>query len=72
MERSPVKNSSNILSVGHDPLTNKMHVEFRNKKVFEYDDVNAEQHANMMKADSIGSHFSKHIRTGHSCNCITK
>lgn len=72
MDMKQVPNSSNILEAGHDPLTNKMRVKFRNQKLFEYDNVSAEQHANMMKADSVGSHFSKHIRHNHECTCLDK
>jgi hypothetical protein len=61
MNREPV-NSSNIASVGHDPHTNVMEIEFRSGKVFQYDDVNPDEHAAMLRAPSIGSHFANILR----------
>lgn len=59
MERTPVS-SSGIKSIGHDG--SRLHVEFSSGAVHEYDGVTPEAHAELMAADSIGSHFSKHIR----------
>lgn len=61
MNRLPVK-SSNIKSIGHDPLSNKLHVEFGNGRVFEYDGVDTDMHSKLMSADSAGSFFSRNIR----------
>lgn len=56
MERTPVK-SSNIKSVGHDPVSNKLHVEFNSGKVFEYDGVTADEHKALMTSESVGKAF---------------
>lgn len=61
MNRLPVK-SSNIKSVGHDPVTSKLHVEFHNGRVFEYDGVDTDTHSKLMSSDSVGSFFSRNIR----------
>lgn len=60
---SPVK-SSNISAIGHDPETKTLHVAFSNGTRYVYHDVDAEKHAALMKADSVGSHFHAHIRSG--------
>ena len=63
MEMVPVK-SSNIAKIGHDPATKTLRVEFRNGSVYSYHDVDADKHAALMKADSVGSHFNEHIKNG--------
>lgn len=65
MNRQPVV-SSNIRSVGHDPATNTMHVEFNNGGVYEYEGVTTEKHAALMKSGSIGSHLHQHIKPHHN------
>ena len=66
MERTPV-DSSSIASVGHDPATDTLHVEFKSSsKVYAYPGVSAEDHQALMNAPSIGAHFGKHIRPHYS------
>lgn len=67
MERQSVK-SSNIQSMGHDG--DKLHVEFKGGKVFEYEGVSREQFDEMMGAKSIGSHFARNIRNSHNCKPV--
>lgn len=64
MQRSPVQ-SSNIVSVGHDPNSNTLEVEFKGGSVYTYHDVDADKHAALMAAESVGSHFHQHIKTQH-------
>jgi hypothetical protein len=59
--------SSQIKSVGHDPKTNRLHVEFHGRgevpgKVAEYDGVSAEQAKALVNAPSVGKHFHVTIR----------
>jgi hypothetical protein len=61
MIRQPVS-SSNISSIGHDPRHNVLEVEFRSGRVFQYSDVNPDEHAALMGAKSIGSHFANLIK----------
>lgn len=73
MNRVPVK-SSQIASIGHDPATNKLHVEFKAFKpgatntVYEYDDVPAAVHAQLMgdgtEGHSVGTAFGTLIKKG--------
>jgi len=64
MERKEVSSSS-IKSIGHDPATNTMEVEFHSGKVYTYSNVPAEKHAEFISAKSIGGHFAKHICRQH-------
>lgn len=66
MNRVPVE-SSNIKSIGHDPAANVLHVEFHGPagkptRVYEYPNVSAEEHQNLLDAASLGSHFHRFIR----------
>jgi len=58
--------SSQISSIGHDPATNTLAIQFASKKgpgnVYHYSNFNAEQFAEFQSAESIGSHFGKHIK----------
>lgn len=65
MQRQPVK-SSNIKSIGHDPATNTLHVEFNGGSVYEYVGVSAEKHKALLSADSIGSHLHSTIKPHHA------
>lgn len=61
IERKPVKSEA-IKSIGHDPSTNTLAVEFRNGSVHHYKNVPASAHVGLLDAKSIGGHFMKHIR----------
>ena len=61
MERTPVS-SSHIVSVGHDPVTSTLEVEFRGGGVYRYESVPAADHAALMAADSVGKHFHENVR----------
>jgi hypothetical protein len=61
MKMEPV-NSSAIKAVAHDPATDQLRVQFPSGKTHVYYGVPAEEHAKLMGADSIGSHFSRNIR----------
>ena len=64
MKRNPVK-SSNVKSIGYDPKTGTMHVEFSGGTVYEYSHVPPETHAALMASSSIGAHFAKHVKPKH-------
>lgn len=54
--------SSNIHSIGYDPATLTMRVQFRGGKVRQYSGVPAESHQSFLHSESIGGHFAAHIR----------
>lgn len=63
-ELKPVT-SSNLAAVGYHAPTKTLAVQFKGGDgVHHYHDVEQEHVDAMHKADSIGSHFSKHIRNG--------
>lgn len=61
MVRQPVSSTA-VMSVGHDPATNTLEVEFRSGAVHQYEGVSAEEHAALLK------HFRKrdHVRVNRS------
>ena len=60
MHMHPVK-STNIKAIGYNAEKRTMRVDF-GANVYEYDDVPPETHRDFVEAQSIGSHFHKHIR----------
>jgi hypothetical protein len=67
LKRTNVESTA-LKSVGYDPATQKLHVEFHgtpNRKgaVAEYDDVDQVKADALMKAPSIGKFFHEHIRS---------
>lgn len=63
----PVK-SSQIAAIGHHPDTNTLAIQFAPKKdgspgsIYHYSNFDAEAFAAFKGAESIGSHFGKHIK----------
>jgi hypothetical protein len=58
--------SSNIDAVAHDPKTNTLHVRFKGGGVYAYQGVDAEKHAALMNAASVGSYLHAHIKGKHA------
>jgi hypothetical protein len=61
MERKPV-DSSQIASVGYDPLTLTLEIEFRTGGVYRYADVPEVVALALQGAESVGTYFGKHVR----------
>lgn len=61
MIRANVK-SGNVRSVGYDPGSKTLEVEYRNGGVYQYVNVPAETHKALMEADSIGGHLSVYVK----------
>ena len=61
LDREPVE-SSNLRSVGYDPETETLEVEFESDAVYTYDNVPEEEFENLMEAESHGSYFYWNIR----------
>jgi len=64
MDRAAVK-SSNIKSVGYDPKTKVLEVEFHTGAVHQYADVSPQKHRAMMRAKSVGGYFSVNVKNFH-------
>lgn len=58
---TPVKSSS-VAAIGHDPATKTLTVQFNNGGKYAFAGVSAGDHATLMKAKSIGTHFQQSIR----------
>lgn len=65
IEMIPVT-SSQITHLGHDPATKTLAIRFPSKtgsgSLYHYKNVSAEDFAAFIGAESIGSHFGKHIK----------
>lgn len=65
MKRTAVS-SSNLISVGYDPNSKTLEVEFREGRLYRYDQVPQRAYDDLMNAQSKGSHFHRHIRDNYS------
>lgn len=61
MDRIPVSSSS-IASIGYDPSSRTLEIEFRSGSVYQYFDVPPSVPVELMGASSIGRHFTRHVR----------
>jgi len=69
IEMTPVT-SSQIQSIGHSPQHNILAIQFPPPKktpelpgsLYHYENLTAEDFSQFLKAESIGSHFGKHIK----------
>ncbi len=55
--------SSSILSVGYDPASRTLEVEFHNGHVYRYDDVPPDVADGLHRATSLGADFNQVIKT---------
>jgi hypothetical protein len=63
MDRAPVT-STQLASIGYDPATFTLEVEFRKGGVYQYICVSTETHQQLMTAQYIGTFFNTVIREG--------
>jgi len=61
VDRQPVK-SSNVKSVGHDPKTNTLAVEFKDGSIYHYHDVPKDVHESLVSARSVGGYIHASIK----------
>lgn len=61
MNRKPIQSSS-IASVGYEPDTQTLELEFQGRRVYQYFDVPEFVHQGLTTAASPGTYFSEHIR----------
>lgn len=61
MIRQPVS-SSNLESVGYDPDSAVLEIEFRDGSIYQYSGVPQHVHTALMTAASLGSFLHKHIK----------
>ena len=65
MIRQPVS-SSNIKSVGYDPDSTLLEIEFHDGSIYQYSNVPQSVHTALMAAVSLGSFLHKNIRGKYS------
>ena len=61
MDRAPVK-SSNVSSVGYDPKSKTMEVEFKDGSIYHYHGVDSTTHSDLISAKSVGKYIHAHVK----------
>ena len=61
--------SSNLRSVGYDPASRILEIEFKNG-VYQYADVPLEVYEALMAAASLGRYFAQHIKDAYPASKI--
>jgi KTSC domain len=61
VHRTPV-DSTSVKSVGYDPDTGTLQVEFVHGGVYEYLGVPEKVHRELLEAESIGAYFTQYVR----------
>ena len=61
----PVKQSSNVDSIGFDPDTESLEVRFKHGGTYRYEGVSAQKYQELMAAPSVGKHIHTHIKGSH-------
>ncbi len=64
MERIDVS-SSNISSVGFDPKTKTLEVEFYSGGIYQYSDVPETVYSKFIRAESVGKFFHIHVKKSY-------
>lgn len=65
MDRTPVS-SSNIRSIGYDPDSSTLEIEFNNGTVYQYGGVPQAEYDALMSAGSHGTYFNANIKNRYS------
>ena len=58
--------SSNLVSVGYDAESKALQIEFDGGAVYDYEDVPAEVHEELMSASSHGKYFDRRIKHSYA------
>lgn len=66
MRREPV-NSSNLRSVGYNPTSATLEIEFNSGGVYQYSGVPAHVHDSLLRSGSLGRFFASQIRDVYPC-----
>ena len=71
MERVPVQ-SGNLVSVGYEPETAILEIEFHRGSIYQYSGVPEDVHRGLMNAGSKGRYFHQNIKNaGYPCTKIS-
>ncbi len=63
MNRTAVS-SSNLASVGYDPVSMVLEIEFHSGGIYQYSNVPEAKYEGLMKAGSHGTYFDAYIKKG--------
>jgi len=63
-------NSGGIVSIGYDPKSKLLEIEFKGGAVYQYSGVPETRYKSLIKASAISSYFQKSIRNWYSCKRI--
>jgi len=69
VEREPVT-SSNIVSVGYEPTSETLEIEFKTTGVYQYLNVPQFIWERFMMADSVGKFFNAEIKNSYPCTKV--
>ena len=69
MERVPVS-SSNLVSVGYDPESLTLEIEFNHGSIYQYYEVPDHIYDELLGSDSLGSYLHHNIKDVYSCSKI--
>jgi len=67
MEMTPTPQSSNVASVGYDPETQQLRVEYKSGGVYNYEGVPPNYHQELLEAESVGKFLTSHVKTNFTC-----
>jgi hypothetical protein len=69
MDRVPVS-STNIATVGYDETIATLEIEFHSGGVYQYYNVPANVHLELMTASSTGGYFARNIKNVYACTKV--
>lgn len=69
MEREPVE-SSNLASVGYEPATETLEVEFLNGSIYQYANVPRSMYEQLLQADSKGRFLNLYIKKDYPASRV--
>jgi hypothetical protein len=70
MQRTSVTSSS-LISVGYDPQSEVLEIEFHSGGIYQYSGVPQSVYDGMMIADSKGKYFHRNVKNaGYSCSKV--
>jgi hypothetical protein len=67
MERQPVS-SSNLVSVGYEPASETLEIEFKNGHIYQYYNVPQIMFDQLIQAPSVGTFFNANVRNAYACS----
>ena len=70
MKRTTVS-STNLASVGYDPISRVLEIAFHSGGVYQYSNVPESIYQGLLSASSKGTYFNSHIKDRYTCHQIS-